>query len=109
MNAKPKNLRRLLASLMLGVLLILGQQHAARHWLEDAVKAARAEGKSAPAKIHCAECDGLVALGAGMPAPAVAMMMLPLPTRATPLAALLPGRTAAAIPAYSSRAPPIAG
>ena len=109
MTAEPKNLRRLLASLMLGVLLILGQQHAAGHWLEDAVKAAQAKAKGAPVKAHCSECDGLVAFGAGMPAPAVATTMLPPAACATPHAAPLPAPAAAAISAYSSRAPPLAG
>ena len=109
MNGSSLNLRRLLAHAVLGVLLVFGQQHAVRHWLSHAVEATQAKGKGAPSDSHCSECDGLVAFGSAISAPAapvapVAEFGIEFSPKVETVAPV-----AAAVAGYQSRAPPVLG
>lgn len=103
---RPLNLRRLLAHIALGLLLLFAQQHATRHWLSHAVEATHAKIQGAPEGEHCVDCDALTAFGAALPTPqgappiAVEFEQVRLQTMQPVL--LL----AAALAAYLSRAPP---
>jgi len=109
MDCPRLTLRRLLAHAVLGLLLVFGQQYAARHWLSHAIEAAQSNAKGAPAGSHCSECDGLVAFGAALtspPAPAAPVLefdagIAPAPESVAPVAATTTG--------YLSRAPPLFG
>ncbi|HEY4081620.1 MAG TPA: hypothetical protein VGM81_13080 [Burkholderiaceae bacterium] len=100
------NLRRWLAHVVLGLLLLFSQQHAAQHWLAHAIEATHAKG--APSQSHCDECDALSAFTGAMPAPAHALPVV-LVTRYVATAAVeLPAPEVPFVSAYRSRAPPIA-
>lgn len=100
------NVRRLLAHLALGLLLLFAQHHATRHWLSHAVEATHAKEQGGPAGEHCIDCDALVAFGAALPTP---QAVVPIPIEFEPirLPTLHPALLlAAASVAYLSRAPP---
>jgi len=107
MNA-ALNLRRLLAHVALGLMLLFSQQHATQHWLSHAVEATQAK-KGAPATEHCDACDGLVAFGAALPAPPPALVVPDPFDHVQPLFRLTVPSLATALVAYLSRAPPALG
>lgn len=107
MNA-ALNLRRLLAHVALGLLLLFSQQQATQHWLSHAVEATQAK-KGAPATEHCGTCDGLVAFGAALPALPPALAVPDPFEHVQPLSRLTNPLLAAALVAYLSRAPPALG
>ena len=103
------NLRRLLAHVALGLLLLFSQQHAVQHWLSHAVEATSAKNQSAPAAEHCEDCDGLVAFGAALPAPPPTFTFLDGFEHVQPVFRLTQPVLATTPVAYLSRAPPTLG
>jgi hypothetical protein len=101
------NLRRLLAHVALGLLLLFSQQHAVQHWLSHAVEATK--NQSAPAAEHCEACDGLVAFGAALPAPPPAFTVFDGFEHVQPVIRLTQPVLATSPVAYLSRAPPTLG
>ncbi len=64
MRATSSPLKTLLGRSLLALALLLGQQHAALHWLSHAVEATHAKaGTPAPSE-HCDECLAVAGLGA---------------------------------------------
>jgi predicted transporter len=101
------NLRRLLAHVVLGLLLLFSQQHAVQHWLTHAVEATK--NQSAPAAEHCEACDGLVAFGAALPAPPPSFTVFDGFEHVQPVIRLTQPVLATSPVAYLSRAPPTLG
>ena len=109
MKASTLNLRRLFAHAVLGVLLLFGQSHATRHWLSHAIEATHAKAQGIPAETHCNACDGLVAFGASLPAPAAAPPLTLESAQAGPPTRNLSAPATAIATGYRSRAPPAIG
>ncbi|HKX40322.1 MAG TPA: hypothetical protein VJO99_04140 [Burkholderiaceae bacterium] len=110
MSFRPFALRTLLARGALALLLVLGQQHAALHWLTHAVDAVGSAATQKAAQHGsndvCDECAGLTAFGA-MAVGAQTMLALPLARHA--VAATVPATAPQRAPrlAFHSRAPPV--
>ena len=107
MNDSTLNLRRMLAHVVLGLLLLFGQQNATQHWLSHAIEEIHAKAHGSPPPAHCDVCDGLAAFGAAIPGSAFAHLLafqaeltaLPTPAAIEPARAFATG--------YQSRAPPV--
>ncbi len=109
MNVSTLNLRRWLAHAVLGLLLLVGQHYATRHWLSHAIEATHAKTQGAPADINCDVCAGLAAFGAALPVSALALALL-APMGQIGLAARdLSAPATAVLTGYLSRAPPFSG
>lgn len=109
MDASTLNLRKLLAHVVLGLLLVFGQQLSTRHWLSHAIEATHVKVSGTPAQTHCDECDGLVSFGAALPTLAGVLSLATDLDHVQSIATSPSAPDIATRKGYLSRAPPALG
>jgi hypothetical protein len=106
MHALPSSLKTLLGRGLLALALLLGQQHAALHWLSHAVEATQAKASKAAPLEHCDECLALAGLGAAATSAAPALPAFDAQHALTPQHPAVSASVQLRL-GFHSRAPPV--
>lgn len=106
MDLLVAKLRILLTLVVVGLLLMFGQQQATRHALSHVAEALKDKGQESPEERHCDVCKSLAAYGSVVPVPAPAMSLATLSVQAQSPGTEHSAPAAAVNTGYRTRAPP---